>query len=122
MVSDLDASIDFYVRFLGLRVKREFSLSAEESAALFQMAVPARAVQLLFDEGMLELFAFETEALPERGLPGGLFHFAMQIDQSLDDFMAAARRRGIPVSTIERNGKTICFIQDPDGVFIEVKA
>ena len=124
IVSDMETSLDFYTRVLGLEVKREFKLSEEESHDLFQLSSPARAVQLLMKEGMLELFEFkrgiETKRFPTP-MTNGLFHYALQIGRPIEAFVAQAREEGIPVYSIVRGNKTIYFIQDPDGVFIEVK-
>ncbi len=123
IVSDLETSIDFYTRFLSLEIKREFELSEEESQSLFQVTSPARAVQLLMQDGMLELFEFKRgiEINIPTPLTNGLFHYALQIGRPIEAFITEARERDIPIYSIVRGGKTIYFIQDPDGVFIEVK-
>ncbi|MBW1659940.1 MAG: VOC family protein [Deltaproteobacteria bacterium] len=123
IVSDLETSIDFYTRFLSLEIKREFELSEEESQSLFQVTSPARAVQLLMQDGMLELFEFKRgiEINIPTPLTNGLFHYALQIGRPIEAFITKARERDIPIYSIVRGGKTIYFIQDPDGVFIEVK-
>ncbi|RTZ90611.1 MAG: hypothetical protein DSY91_06145 [Deltaproteobacteria bacterium] len=124
IVSDMETSRDFYVRFLGLSVKREFELSEEESQTLFQVASPAKAVQLLMEGGMVELFEFRKGIDLKTGpspLTNGLFHYAIQLGRPIETFIAQAREENIPVFSIVRGGKTIYFIQDPDGVFIEVK-
>jgi len=51
----------------------------------------------------------------------GLFHYALRVNRPTKEFISLARQQNIPVFSIERGGKTIYFIQDPDGVFIEVK-
>ncbi len=124
IVSDMETSLDFYTRFLGLEIKREFELSEEESENLFDVASPARAVQLLMDTGMLELFEFRrgVETRPAGSpLVNGLFHYALRVGQPIEAFIERARKVHVPVYSIVRGGKTIYFIQDPDGVFIEVK-
>ena len=124
IVSDMETSRDFYIRFLGLTVKREFELSEEESQNLFQVASPAKAVQLLMEGGMVELFEFKKgiELKPSSSpLTNGLFHYALQLGRPIEAFISQARNEGIPVYSIVRGGKTIYFIQDPDGAFIEVK-
>ena len=124
IVSDMETSLDFYTQFLGLEIKKEFDLSEEESRKLFQVNSPARGIQLLMKEGMLELFEFkrgvETKRFPTP-MTNGLFHYALQIGRPIEAFIAQAREEGIPVYSIVRGDKTIYFIQDPDGVFIEVK-
>ena len=125
IVSDMEASLDFYTRFLGLSVKREFELSEEESHALFNIPAPAHAVQLLMESGMVELFEFRRDIPPKNGslsLPmSGLFHYALRVGRPIEEFIARAREENVPVSFIERGGKRTYFIQDPDGVYIEVK-
>jgi catechol 2,3-dioxygenase-like lactoylglutathione lyase family enzyme len=124
-VSDMETSLDFYTNFLGLKIKREFELSETESRDLFNVASQAHAVQLLMEEGMLELFEFKrgTETAKQFTSPlmNGLFHYALQIGKPIDAFIKRAKEREVPVFSIVRGGKTIYFIQDPDGVFIEVK-
>jgi len=53
IVSDMGVSLDFYTRFLGLTVKRDFNLSETESLNLFNIAAPAHAVQLQMETGMI---------------------------------------------------------------------
>ncbi len=124
VVSNMKTSLDFYTRFLGLTIKREFELSEEESQHLFQVSSPARAVQLSMDSGVLELFEFKrgTEIKNlSSPVTNGLFHYALQIGQPIKAFIARAREERIPVYSIVRGGKSIYFIQDPDGVLVEVR-
>ncbi len=124
IVSDMDTALDFYTVFMGLEIKREFELSEEEARNLFNVASPAKAVQLCMNEGMLELFEFKR-GIEAKGLSSplanGLFHYALRLGRPIEDFIAQARKRNVPVYSIQRGGKTILFIQDPDGIFIEVK-
>jgi len=125
IVSNLETSLNFYVEFLGLKVKREFELNEAESRALFNVSSPARAIQLIMDEGMLELFDFKRgiDRVDWFSSPpkNGLFHFAIQIKLPVDEFIDRAGQGGIPVLSIARGGRYVYFIKDPDGVLIEVK-
>ena len=123
--SDIAASLNFYEKFLGLEIKREFELSEKEARALFNIASPARAIQLTMDKGMIELFDFKKGIDRIGGFSAppsnGLFHLAFQISEPVEEFIARARRENIPVFSITRGTHEIYFIRDPDGVLIEVK-
>jgi len=125
IVSDLAVSLNFYEKFLDLKIKREFELSEKEAHALFNIASPARAIQLTMDKGMIELFDFkkgiaQTDG-PSDPPSNGLFHLAFQISEPVEEFINRARREDIPVFSITRGTHEIYFIRDPDGILIEVK-
>jgi len=100
-------------------------LNEAESRALLNVASTARAIQLIMEEGMLELFDFKRgiDRVDWFSSPpkNGLFHFAIQIKQPVNEFIDRAGQEGIPVLSITRGGRYVYFIQDPDGVLIEVK-
>ena len=125
IVSNMENSLNFYVEFLGLKFKRAFELNEAESLALFNVASPARAIQLIMDEGMLELFDFKRgiDRVDWFSSPpkNGLFHFAIHVEHPLTEFINLAEQEGIPVLSIARGERYIYFIRDPDGVLIEVK-
>ena len=123
IVSNLETSVNFYVEFLGLKIKRKFALTETESRALFNISAPAQAIQLVMEEGMIELFDFEGDTSHADRLSSppanGLFHFALHVNQPIDEFVDRARQKGIPVFSLARGRHCVYFIQDPDGVLIE---
>lgn len=124
IVSNMEASLDFYIKFLGLKVKREFNLIEKESLALFNVTSPARAVQLTMEEGLIELFDFKggIDLVDRFSSPpaNGLFHFALHVNQPINEFIGRAEKEGIPVFSIARVERHVYFIRDPDGALIEV--
>lgn len=115
-VKDLDASVRFYTHVLGMTEIR-------------RSEIPETGGQLVYlasDDGghPLELNHYD------RGSPydgryaagDGLDHLAFQVDD-LDRALAEARKEGHPVvEEIRTAGSRWAYIQDPDGIWIELFA
>lgn len=118
-VRNLDASLKFYESFLGLEV-----VGREEHAAGVRPFLSVRVAGALID-----LWPDETYD-PELGTEaGGLFHFCVRVDNSLEtEVLPELHRAGIEV--LEETpavrfgatgyGKSI-YVRDPDGYMVELK-
>lgn len=112
--SDYQRSLDFYTKVLGLEVIAEHYREARQSY---------KADLALNGQYVVELFSFPSPP-PRPSYPeaAGLRHLAFVVD---DIYEAAAEleRMGVDheaVRTDEYTGKRFFFMQDPDGLPIEL--
>jgi lactoylglutathione lyase len=110
-VSDMDRTIDFYTRVLGLEViERKTSPRGSHLAFL----------RTPNSEELIELCSFPPSG-PVR-VQEDLVHLAFQVD-SLDDTMEALRRLGVRITdgpTTTSSGSRFIFIDAPDGYEVEL--
>jgi len=110
-VADLDRSIDFYEKVLGLRVIRR----SEDSASLGPHGEDREIVHLRQLSG--------ARPVPRRGLLG-LFHFAILLPDraSLGRFVAHLGEIGAYAGMSDHFVSEAVYLTDPDGLGIEVYA
>lgn len=112
--SDYARSKHFYTQILGLEVLQEVYRSERESFKL-DLALHGQYV--------LELFSFPNPpARPTQPEACGLRHLAFAVDQ-LDAVVLQLQAQGIstePVRVDAYTGKRFTFLQDPDGLPIEL--
>lgn len=112
--SDYARSKHFYTQILGLDVLQEVYRSERESFKL-DLALHGQYV--------LELFSFPNPlARPTQPEACGLRHLAFAVDQ-LDAVVLQLQAQGIstePVRVDAYTGKRFTFLQDPDGLPIEL--
>lgn len=117
-VRNLEASMNFYGQ-LGFKEVHRYD-APDESVAI---------VHLALKDAMLELFCFsnaETSSAAttiEKDLPiVGLKHIALQVD-SIRAAQESLSKSGLaqdPVIALGRTGIEYFFIQDPDGLWVEI--
>lgn len=112
-VTDLDRSVRFYTEVLGLREQRRRVLEKADATLVF-----------LVDEGAhhaIELTYNHDGRSYELGSQFG--HFALAVPD-LDEARAELARHGVEFTrgpyTVSTGGSRIAFIQDPDGIEIEL--
>lgn len=112
--SDYARSKHFYTQILGLEVLQEVYRSERESFKL-DLALHGQYV--------LELFSFPNPpARPTQPEACGLRHLAFAVDQ-LEAVVLQLQAQGIctePVRVDAYTGKRFTFLQDPDGLPIEL--
>jgi catechol 2,3-dioxygenase len=121
-VTDLDRSVEFYERSIGLRARRRVSGEAMPGAG--GGAVP-RGEAVLGAGGADLLVLVEDPAARRAGRHAGLYHFALLHPSRLD--LARAAKRLIdtrtPVSgASDHNISEAIYLPDPDGNGIELAA
>ncbi|MBA4070249.1 MAG: hypothetical protein C0497_00170 [Gemmatimonas sp.] len=109
-VTDLERSLDFYTRVLGLHV-----LSQEEGAGALGVVGDGRAI--------LELRGGASQPVP-RGGRQGLFHVAILLPDraSLGRFLVHLRDIGERAGASDHLVSEAIYLSDPDGLGIEVYA
>ena len=112
--SDYQKSLDFYTRVLGLRVLAEHYRAERDSY---------KADLALDDQYVIELFSFPSPPTrPTYPEAAGLRHLAFEVAH-LNDELKELERLGVPhvaVRTDPYTGKHFMFLQDPDGLPIEL--
>ncbi len=115
-VRDLEKSIEFYTELLGMKL---------EGRSKIDMA-KGEVASLVSQEGgsSLELNYYEkgSKFATEYTVGEGLDHLAFQVED-LDKFEAEAKKAGYPV-VLKMKGQTSrwAYIQDPNGIYIEIFA
>ena len=112
--SDYQKSLDFYTRVLGLSVLAEHYRAERNSY---------KADFALDDQYVIELFSFPSPPpRPTHPEAAGLRHLAFEVAH-LNDELKELERLGVPhevVRTDPYTGKRFVFLQDPDGLPIEL--
>ncbi len=112
--SDYQRSLDFYTQVLGFRILAEHYRKERQSY---------KTDLALGDEYVIELFSFPSP--PRRAThpeAAGLRHLAFEVE-NLEGEVRELNRLGIAheeVRTDEFTGKRFLFLQDPDGLPIEL--
>jgi len=116
--SDIERSIDFYTRIMGLRLisRREIPKNNAEIAFLQDPEGKGAKLELSFYRDQKK---FVQADYGER-----LFdHLAFEID-NMDNFVSMLRREKVVITDepfrLGQDGPIIAFIEDPDGTLIEL--
>ena len=114
-VGDLQRSIDFYTRIMGMRLLRTTERPEQGYSLAFvgYGSNPEQAeIELTYNHGV---------ASYELGTAYG--HIALGVDD-LDATLARLAEQGIepekPPYTVRAGGSRLCFVRDPDGYRIEL--
>jgi catechol 2,3-dioxygenase-like lactoylglutathione lyase family enzyme len=136
VVKDMERSLAFYVGLLGMRVTFETELVGEWIDRVVGLpGVHARCVFVQPDGGgcRLELLQYSLPAgaeCPANSIANtpGLRHFALDVDHLDATFQrltavgvtALSPPVTVPFRLIDGIQKRLCYLQDPDGVIVEI--
>lgn len=113
IAKDLDATIEFYTKIVGLKLLRIRTLDGD-----------AKSTMAFFDLGRGELLAFLRLSNVAEGVKmgiGGVHHFALTIDRKqYDGFKMRAEENGIEYQTISHEILDSISAKDPNGLEIEL--
>src|SRR5262249_28853797 len=112
-VSDMDKTLDFYQR-LGLTLLRTSGPNAD--------GLRSAVIQVGSQE--LNVFSRPGFAAPSKENQVGMDHFCFLVDaSSVDDVIAALQQAGIEIDKgpEQRRDGMALFVQDPDGVRVELQ-
>lgn len=113
-VGDLDRSVDFYTRVLGMRVLRGGRAEAEGRSNVFLGYGPEEAT------AVVELTAYDGRMGYAMGEAFGHLALGFADVRAACAAIAAAGGEITREPFVIANGKTIAFIADPDGYAIEL--
>jgi len=118
---NVEAMKQFYTRVLGFELGNESTLSRSLVEKIFGLADECRFVKLHRHGFMIEMFEPLSERLRERVASQiGMNHWGYCVaDREI--FVQELRRDGIGVIEIDRNGRSVYFLIDPDGNRIEIR-
>lgn len=113
IVSNYEASKNFYVNLLGFEIIRENYRQERNSYKL----------DLKLGDSEIELFSMNNPpARPTHPEACGLRHLAFKVD-NIDDVISELNEKGIltePVRIDDYTGKKLTFFSDPDGLPLEL--
>ena len=116
--SNLDKSIDFYTKFLGLQLtsRREIPENNAEIAFLRDLEAKGATLELTFYRNQRSFVQPEYE--------DRLFdHLAFEV-KDMETVIGAMRKEGVTITdepfTLTATGTLIAFVEDPDGTLIEL--
>lgn len=113
--------ISFYTQKLGFTMQKEDILSKSLTKAIFGAALDCKFYRLVSGNLMLEIFEPERRRLHKRkNNTSGFNHFGFCVDDPAA-FVRKLRKRKVRIIEIKRNGRTACFVADPDGNIIEIR-
>jgi len=116
---DLEKSKDFYLNFLGFKLRNEIEAPASLMKALFDINSKAKISFLISGNIIIELFSFPDEQHKQR--MGTLFHFCLTVDTPNEVFAKIKEAGYQTIKEPKADGEHILFVKDPDGVLIELK-
>jgi lactoylglutathione lyase len=113
-VTDLQKSLDFYTKLLGMKITGRSKIQATKG----------EVVALESEEGgfTLELNCYDPDSPfnTKYAVGEGLDHLAFKVDD-LDKALEEAQQNGYKVVLqMEADGNRWVYIEDPDGIWIEV--
>lgn len=113
-VTDLERSIDFYARMLGMKVTGRGKIEQTKGETV--------GLQSEKDGFILELNYYEKNSPynTKYAVGEGLDHLAFKVDD-LDKALEEARKAGHrTILEMKANGGRWAYIEDPDGIWIEL--
>jgi lactoylglutathione lyase len=113
-VTNLQRSIDFYTKVLGMTVIGQQKIKETKGATV--------GLQSEKDGFVLELNYYEEDSPynAKYAAGEGLDHLGFKVD-SLDKALEEARQAGHPpVLELKINGGQLAYVEDPDGIWIEL--
>ncbi len=116
-VTDLNQAHHFYGDLLGLKQLWRFILKADDAASVYGINQDCHFVTYgCGDEPCLELFSW-----PGLSVTHGAGHHFCLLVQDRDQLLKRLEKEPWPCRILEREGKSIVFISDPDGYLVELK-
>ena len=128
VVSDLERAVEFYRDVIGMEVTTRYERTGPGVEAVVGYKGAHLQVALMGAGGVhaLELIKYHSPAPAERPTSErsvlGASHLAVQVD-NIDDLFQAAVDNGatsLNPPTEVAPGRTACYMQDPDGNWIEL--
>ena len=113
-VTDLERSIDFYTRILGMKVTGRGKIEQTKGETV--------GLQSEKDGFILELNYYEKNSPynTKYAVGEGLDHLAFKVDD-LDKALEEARKAGHrTILEMKANGGRWAYVEDPDGIWIEL--
>ena len=116
--SDMDRSIDFYTRFLGLKLMRRNAIPQNKAEIAFLQAPEGKGSQL-------ELTFYQNQTkFNQAEYDDRVFDHLAFVIKDMKATISMMRKENITITDepfrLSPTGSLIAFIEDPDGVLIEL--
>jgi len=112
--------IQFYTEKLGFQEGETKLISRDLMEQIFGIPSPCTLTKLKLGQSVLEIISPQNLKLKARGPHiSGYNHWALEVSDK-EKFSQDLRQKGVIVLEVERGGRKIFFIRDPEGNLIEV--
>jgi len=116
--SDMDRSIDFYTRFLGLKLLRRHAIPQNKAEIAFLQAPEGKGSQL-------ELTFYQDQTkFNQAEYDDRVFDHLAFVIKDMEATISMMRKENVTITDepfrLSPTGSLIAFIEDPDGVLIEL--
>ena len=116
--SNMDRSIDFYCRLMGLSLLNRREIPQNNAEIVFLQDLEGKGAKL-----ELTLYRKQKKFIQADYEDRVFDHLAFEV-KSMEEMMALLRKEKVTITDepfkLEPNGPLIAFIEDPDGTLIEV--
>ena len=121
-VKDLARSDQFYHQIMGFDKQYDYRIPSEIMSRIFGREVACQVAVYRRDEVALELFQPDGKMTdPDQvSLSSGINHFSLKVPDKRV-FCQEVKEKGAQLIEVPRGDGCIYFIQDPDGILIEIK-
>lgn len=104
----------FFVKVLGLKLKKTFALTPELAKQIF--GIKERVLALSYENKNTRFEVFITEQLTENR-----FEHTCIIVNNKEDFIQRCKKHGLQINLVKKDGKTYLFVRDFSNNLYEVK-
>ena len=112
--------IKFYSEKIGFDIAETKDISEELMVRIFGIPSPATLTKLKLDQVILEIISLEIQLVKKRPVGvAGYNHWGVSVSNK-EAFIQELKAKGVPVLEVDRGGRTIIFVVDPDGNLIEI--
>lgn len=110
----------FYIELLGFEEAETKLLPAELLDQIFHIPSPCTLTKLKRDSVVLEIFSLTDDKPQKREFATvGYNHWGMAVGDKRH-FVRTLKEKNVPVTEIEKAGRLIYFVNDPEGNLIEI--
>jgi len=112
--------ISFYTQGLGFSEGETRILPADLTEKIFGLSSECMLTKLTSGNAVIEIFAPVNIDVTRRNMgTAGYNHWALQV-KNKESFIRILEGRKVPVLKIDRAGRMVSFVKDPDGNLIEI--
>ena len=111
---------EFYIDSLGFEEGETRLLPADLVDQIFSIPSSCYLTKLHHGSLVLEIFSLtDLQTEKKASVTGGYNHWGMGV-QDKERFVEDLKQKNVPVMEIERSGRLIYFVRDPEGNLIEI--
>jgi catechol 2,3-dioxygenase-like lactoylglutathione lyase family enzyme len=120
LARDPEALKEFYTGYLGFEEGETRLLPADLVNQIFGIHSPCTLTKLTFGSLVLEIFVLtELQADKREPVTSGYNHWGMGVEDK-EQFVRNLKQKNVPLIEIERSGRMIYFVKDPEENLIEI--